>query len=301
MHRPVIIAILTFGSVTAQNPKGELDQERFLREFLPDLKSGDPPRMAKAAVGLGDADVKRAVPELRKALWGLHEMDHNTGLRPTLAVLDALVRLQATVPGKELDHLLLGHTLPAAMMLMARAPREYEEQLVRVFEESSGVRTQFCWLAAGNLLSKLRSKAFAKLLLKRMRIVINADLIRPGDEFSGRVEMGLGGGGSGTSMRYFSIRGYPPFGLYQLDKQEKKMTRKTKGSVVIAGGPVPIFGRRLVPDRTGARIRVRSSWMNVDITSRQLEWAAILLRTTVQKLPMQARMHFTLFYRNAAA
>ena len=67
MHRPAIIAILMFGSVTAQGSKGNPEQERLRLAFFSDLDTDDPLRIAKAAMGLGDAAVEtpNAGPDAR--------------------------------------------------------------------------------------------------------------------------------------------------------------------------------------------------------------------------------------------
>ena len=73
------------------------------------------------------------------------------------------------------------------------------------------------------------------------------------------------------------MRNFPPFGLYELD------TKKREGSRLVAKGPLPIYGRRLLPEAEADRIRLRTDFDHIDFTARHLEWAALLLRTEVAR------------------
>jgi hypothetical protein len=290
--RPFAIALIVLAqtpTLTAQDPDRERREERRVQKLLTELESGDPPRIARGAFDAGENGLKKTIPGLRKALRELAKMDDNAALQPRAAVLDALVRLGGKAQAKDLDQCLGKYVLPTTMILMSRAPEEYEDQLTEVFKNNADDRTQFCWLAAGNMLTKMRSKKFVRLLLDRMRVVVNIKVIRPGDDLTVRVRTHIGLGGSASSTRYFYLNKFPPFGLYELGSTQKK------GDLSITKGSVPIFGRRLLPNQRN-KIRLRSSFRHIDFTGRNLEWLANLLRTEVKKLPMSANVDDTIFY-----
>jgi hypothetical protein len=70
---------------------------------------------------------------------------------------------------------------------------------------------------------------------------------------------------------------------------------------LITSGSVRIYANRKAADNRRRRIPLRSSWTNIDFTTRNLAWIASLLRTDVQKLPMQRLTRETVFWRDAAA
>src|SRR5262245_14879708 len=67
-----------------------------------DLESAEPAKVAWAAHRAGEAGDVALVPPLRKALWQWAQAPDGEGELVRLHLLDALVRLNAKVPGNEL-------------------------------------------------------------------------------------------------------------------------------------------------------------------------------------------------------
>jgi hypothetical protein len=247
--------------------------------ILNHLQSHD---LAQVARGAHQADVhglKELVPELRKTLHRLTKLKA-TGVRYTSMVLfDALIRLKAKLPPDEIEPWLGGHTLPAAMVLMARQPKEYEELLLGLFEtHAKDPWKSECWLAAGNLLVSFKSKKIASRILKGLHAVVSMNLHDVGGDIQETWSVGLGGGAGATSSGRIRIpANYPPVALYRLEKKKLPKTR------LLAPGPKPVYYRRL----SAQGCRTRSFYSLEDTSRRKLEWMCALLDIKMETQPFQ--------------
>lgn len=294
MARLVLLILILSGALPTQDQVRQPRADKLTQRILADLGSGNPPRITRAAFDAGEHGLKKTLPALRKALRDLGEMDHHAALHPRAAVLDALIRLGGRAPAAELEACLGRFLLPAAVILMSRAPSDYETQLVEVFQNHAEHRQRFCWLAAGQVLANLRSQKFTRLALQRMRVAVTVHLIPPGGEVRGGLGVLLGGGGGSTGQRMY-LGNSPPFGLYELSAAESAT------DILVVKGDEPIYGHRLRPDKSGKKIQLRTSWRNIDFTASNLKWIAQLLETDVAKLPMKLSPVETIWYTDDRA
>ncbi|MHC4077919.1 MAG: hypothetical protein ACYST0_05685 [Planctomycetota bacterium] len=242
------------------------------------LKSYDQAQVAWGAHLAAKHGVTQLIPDLRKTLDGLVERKGRHTFA-AMALLDALIRLQADVPPKELEPWLGGHTLPAAMVLMARNPKKHDELLLDIFDiHGKDPWKSHSWLAAGNLLVAIKSRKIASRILAGVRVSVSVNLYDTDSDMSQNYAIGLGGGVGGTSGRRLRIpKNYPPVPLYRL---EKKNLRKAR---LLAPGAKPIYYRRLL----SSSYRLRSSYTYEDISRRKLEWICALLDIQIHKQPFQ--------------
>lgn len=242
------------------------------------LRSHDLAQVARGAHEVDVQGLESLVPELRKTLKGLASQTPAQVRFASMALFDALVQLKATLPPDEIEPWLSGHTLPAAMVLMARQPKNYERLLLDIFEtyRKDKWNSEY-WLAAGNLLASQKSKNFASRILTGFKTNLTVNLYDEGADMQQSYCVGLGGGaGARSSGRIRIPPNYPPVALYRLRKSRSKAR-------LLAPGAKPIYYQRLVSQS----YRTRSFYTLEDATRRKLEWICALLDIKMETQPFQ--------------
>ncbi len=277
----LLASVLPFlgANLSGQDATDAVTRGNQLLGIISRLKSYDMAQVAWGAHLAAKDNLKRLVPELRKTLRSLEEQKLSKVRYASMALLDALIRLDAKVPPGEIEPWLTSHTLPASMVLMARDPKKYDELLLELFEIHSKDRwNSFYWLAAGNLLVHIKSKKIAPRILAGLHVSLSVNLYDADSDMEQNHSIGLGGGAGGTSGRYLRIpKNYPPVPLYRLEEQNLPKTH------LLAQGPKPIYYRRLL----SKRYRLRSSYTLEDTPRRKLQWICALLDIKVDKQPFQ--------------
>lgn len=243
------------------------------------LKSYENAQVAWGAHLAAKDGFKELVPDLRKTLVNLEKNSTGTTRYASMALLDAVIQLDAKLPPGEIEPWLTGHTLPAAMVLMAKDPKKYDELLLDLFDIHSKDRWHsFHWLAAGNQLVQIKSRKIAPRILAGLDVSVSVSLYDAGSNMEQNHMIGPGFGGGFRSGRWLKIpKNYPPVPLYRLEKQSLPKAR------LLAQGPKPIYYRRLL----SKRYRVRSTYTHEDLPRRKLEWICALLDIKISTQPFQ--------------
>jgi hypothetical protein len=203
------------------------------------LASADPATVAWGAHDAGRLGCPELATELRAALAGLAKVRGNAQAAAphrhcVAAVLDALIRIDASLPPAELAPW-FQHRPVEAIVLAARAPTRHAGLLLGVVAER---RPSLVWQAACNLLLAASPTMLVPELLHGVEVQFRIDVVSPGTGFwsSGHV----GGPGCGISQR---VAGFPPMVWYEL-----RFAREAEG---IAVGPQSVgFVRNEVAERS---------------------------------------------------
>jgi hypothetical protein len=241
--RAIGVAVLLLVLVGPAPAEDEVDTKAILSQ----LSSDDPAEAAWGAYRAGNGKVREAIPRLaellRTASWMLK--DENPYLR--LAVLDALILLQADVPGDFKADLLLRHGEREFrcrnLILLSRHPEENREALLGLFQPRSTAHFDHLAVAIGNLLCGLKASDFTAKLLAGVRILHRVTVIDPGVQADGGFSKTAWPNDHGPDLE--PPEGYPPLADYTLT------SREVPGGRLLADGPRPIWYVR----QEGNRIR----------------------------------------------
>ncbi|MFQ5741674.1 MAG: hypothetical protein ACE5JX_21965 [Acidobacteriota bacterium] len=196
--------LLNSASLTERSWALHLIRKHRLKEYLPALQRFLPLQPPEVAVG-----------DLQESF--------DRGL------LDALVELDAPLSPDNLSRIYRRHP-DTGIVLLSRFPRDHVEMLLSFFgEEIAKVR----WLALGNLLVEVKASRLVPVLMQSMqRMTVLVSL----------AEKGVPGGRPGSiivGVSSFRVPpGFPPTAFYRLTD------RVSKGAVVVAPGPHPIYLER---------------------------------------------------------
>ena len=186
------------------------------------LRSDDPAEIAWGAFLAAQNRLKSAVPLLQERLASRPANDF---LPTELAILDALVQLDATLPAQAVRSS-LDRCPVQALILLANASSGRDEMLLSLLESTSGFR----WQAAANVLLMTKPPGFARRLLTglRMRLVIDVD-DQQGRGFGGSV----GGVSDGANVAHLAP-GFPPLADYQF-------APAMPGATILTLGPHAVY------------------------------------------------------------
>ncbi len=188
------------------------------------------------------------------------------------AALDALIRLDAEVPAETLLPL-YGASADEVVILLSRAPKRNERELLSLFNEAvPDVR----WAAVGNLLAGARAPGFAARLLSGLKVEASVYVY----DWEGARGYGSSGGCGGLCGDSVHMpEGFPPVGYYSLNASG------VRGSVVLAPGKHTVYYvRALHPDTCGGP---SNGWLARD--ERRVEYLAEMLGTTEEELSLEVR------------
>ena len=147
-----------------------------------------------------------------------------------LPMLDALVDLRSMVPA-ETARKLFPEFAAQSLILLVRSPDADQQTLLGVFDEA---KSNWNWLAVGNVLLKGRVEGFAARLLAKLTQHMTVSVVDSG--FGGG--SGGGGGECGFSLRSPKT-GWPPVGLYQLTQFPERIPWLT--TTFLVDGPTAVF------------------------------------------------------------
>jgi len=238
---------LCAGAVLTQDPVDPPTIDRVLAErLLPEVTTRLGAKEA-ATVAWGGYLAQRfglqeAVGDLRKTLVVWQDTKGREADFVRLALLDALLRLDADVPANELTPHLRGRASTPALLLLARRPALNAAALLEYFDILSGYHEDRIahpdWLATGHLLAANKSHGFAASLIRQLDFHLLVCVREPGNN-SGR-EMPLPGSTiSGLSCGSCDVlNGFPPVAWYELT------TSGSSGMLLVAAGEPSVFALR---------------------------------------------------------
>jgi hypothetical protein len=212
-----------------------------VREVSRRLRSTDPADLAWGGYLAAENRVHEAEGWLRRALLRTRSRTSEAHDLAALALLDALIRIGATVPAHELGPYLRGDTIEAVIILLARSPRAAGPILLAFLREAD--RATPAWLAAGNVLAQHPTAGFAAIVLEQLQLDVDImveDPTAPRGEFpfSGRGGTSCGGG--------HIPEGFPPIAAWVFISEARG------GALRIAAGRFPVWAvRRLVRTSRG--------------------------------------------------
>jgi hypothetical protein len=207
------------------------------------LQSNDMKDVAWGAYTASQYHVRSALPLLTAALERDLGADTDARRAAELAILDALVQLDAHVPVDALRPSLDRWPIPA-LILLANASGDRDGLLLERFNATSG----FEWQAIANLLLKSKPPGFAFRLLEGLRLRLTVYVT---DDRSYRIGSGLGTGGEHGPNYELVVPGFPPLAHYQF-------VVAGPGATMLSIGPqIVYYARRTqnpaaIPPQTGS-------------------------------------------------
>jgi hypothetical protein len=256
-------------------------------EILALLQSERPVDVAWGAYRAGEGKLGDAAPLLVDRLRPHPERESVEWSYARWAVMDALIRLEATVPGDLLLHHANGKGWRKAVILLAADPIANRAELLTLFRRA---RPEHLWnglVAIGNLLGKVRAPGFAGELLSRIPFELRLTVRDPEDRMLGGGARRIGVGRGDGLVRLPD--GFPPYAHYHL------WTGRVGGEL-LAHGPHPVYWTRrefprggLITGVDGARLESRTCSM---------EWLAGLLDRPVTKETLPETLSRTIRWRD---
>jgi len=205
------------------------------------LRSDQPATVAWGAYLAGKYGLVELAPQM---LDRLAEQEPRSMVAACL--LDGLIRLRVMpTPAQLAPWFSQPLTRNAALVLAARDSGAHADALQRLWRERPP--GDLAGMAAGNLLTATRNKAFAAELVRGLRLELRIVVHDPDRmEFDGQG----GGMAGGTALRTVP-EAFPPVGIYRLDSSGRD------GDTVLAGGPHSIYYRRTEAVRAPIRLHPR--------------------------------------------
>jgi hypothetical protein len=217
------------------------------------LHSEDPSRVAWGA-WLARQDYQKALaPLLIEKIAQYQPAETDAGCLPQperdrhdalLAVLDAVIELDATVPVDDARKL-YPEFAAQSLILLVRSRENTDSALLDI---ARNAKANWNWLAAGNVLVKKPTQGFAALLLSRFTQHVAVSVISP------RYLTGGSAGGISSECGY-SARppkpGWPAVGMYWLTSDPERIPSLT--ATFLVGGNTPVYYWRKVSGNYGNR------------------------------------------------
>ena len=228
MPRPrFLLPTLFAAAVSAQQPAAVVRAK---------LTSADPATVAWGAHDAGRLGCPELATELRAALARLAKVRGNAQAAAphrhcVTAVLDALIRVDASLPPAELAPW-FQHRPVEAIVLAARAPTQHAGLLLGVVAER---RPSLAWQAACNLLLAASPTMLVPELLHDVEVQLRIDVMSRGTEYWRNESIDRQQ--SGIDQR---VAGFPPLVTYELC-----VANGVEGAAEgLAAGPQPVCFRR---------------------------------------------------------
>lgn len=202
------------------------------------LSSDDPRHVAWGAWLAKQDELRDLIPVLIQHVEEYQPVDPGTSTQADrdrhdalLAVLDALITMQAAVPSED-AHKLYPEFPAQSLILLVRARDDPQPAMLDIFREA---KSNWNWLAAGNVLLKNRTPGFAALLLGRFTQHLEVTVTEPGS--------GTGGSVGSASECMGSMRapkpGWPIVDVYQLTQFPERYSGSAMTFLV--GGPTNVY------------------------------------------------------------
>src|SRR5262245_59435744 len=142
-------------------------------ELAVHLRAEEPTEVAWAAWRAGEDGRRELLRPLRAVLARYAGQDDSEGQLVRLFVFDALLRLDARVPGEELLPHATGALRAPALLLAAKAPLANPAYFRARFDQGS---EDLEWQACGNLLAAQNAPGFAAACLARCELELRVDV-----------------------------------------------------------------------------------------------------------------------------
>jgi len=206
-------------------------RERLVKDTKSILRSDDWQQVAWGAYAAAEFRLTECVPDLRAKLQAVARSDHKERPFTALALLDALIQTDASVPSDELAPFTDELCLPSMLLVLGRN-NWWRSRGLLLESIRQCANADLAWQACGNLLAVGRHPEFVLDLL-RMPIVLRltvcdagnaADPLPPGDT---------------TNCRFvYTPKSYPPIAQYVFALDCDTDT------IMVAKGTPPIVARR---------------------------------------------------------
>jgi hypothetical protein len=261
-------------------------------EIMARLRSDVPKEAAWAAYLAGRERISGAVPLLLQVLRPDPARTANEWRLVDRAVLDALIRLDATVPADLLQARLGRRFARQAVILMARDVKRNRAHLMGLFDrwEDDGRNLWIGTVGIGNLLARARTPGLAGRVLPWIEMSLTLSVH---DEGTIGVGGGAGGPFPGRGHRRFEVpEGFPPTVTYDF------VPPGEGGQTVLADGAFPVHVLRR--EWTGTKVVTSERIHHVERGKCARAWIAALSRVKAEKLGLPGRGSRAGHYRGDA-
>jgi hypothetical protein len=229
------------------------------------LRSADAKDVAWGAFTAAQFHVVEAAPLIAEALARPVAGDDRARSATELALLDALVQLEARVPAATLQPLVDRWPVPA-LILMANATGDRDAALLPLVSSTTGP----LWHAVANLLVGNKPRGFAARLLTGLRLTLTVHVTTDPNSL---LEGGLSGGGEHMGPGW-SAPGFPPLADYRFSIEQP-------GATVLSVGPRRVYyARRMMKEPVFAHSNY-SSPTGPDVSDRVLYLNTLINRQNV--------------------
>lgn len=287
MSRCLFVCLLTAAAVLAQpappDPAAVMAglQTQSARLATTWLHSDDPRTQAWGAyLALRDRR-SEAIPDLLALLAKLQpsQPDPHDAM---LAVLDALIQMDAQVPVSEAQRIYPAFPVQS-LLLLARA-EDATPALLDIF--NSDQPSPAAWLATGNLLVTRSAEGFALAILERMTVNAVVMVTEPGGGGGfGGSNFCCGGGATAPSV------GWPPVGVYGFAGCGNQAPT---GGILLAAGTDPVYYQR--PVTTSYRTADGACACHPDPDLVRQHYLTALLNDSAEEPPVRAHVTHTILW-----
>jgi TonB family protein len=258
------------------------------------LQSSDVKDVAWGAFTASQYHVVSAVPVLTAALGRELGPDADARRAAELAILDALVQLDAHVPVEALRPSLDRWPIPT-LILLGSSIGDRDALLLERFSTTNG----FEWQAIANLLLKSKPPGFAFRLLEGLRLRLTIYVTDdPSRGFgsglgSGIENSGLGRGSENGANYVLSVPGFPPLAVYQF-------VLAGPGATVLSIGPQTVYYARRMRSPAVLPPLTRSTLAKPNDFDR-VQYVNALVRERVETVPLPDQTSVTVVWTNPQA
>lgn len=277
------LLVLIARAVAAQQPEpdparviGKTIEKQLLMEVESRLKSKDLATIAWGGYLAAQHRVADSASAVRRALRDLPRGEHRR--YAVQALLDALIVHQQKVTIDDLQGLAVGMNEGAAIVLCGMDPQANRNYLLALYEKHQRKRLSR-WLAAGNLLARIKDREFGRRLVDGLSYELTLNVSSPDQP----VGFGVGGafGGKFADGRLTTPLGFPPTVTYTV-----RVTPKSR-DVMFAEGKRPVYYHREVHHER--KIGIGHSEL-IRLRGRQqirVDWIGAMLNWPLGKLPVE--------------
>jgi len=236
------LLVLTARSAATQQPEpdparviGKTIEKQLLLEVESRLKSKDLATIAWGGYLSAQHRVADSAPAVLRALRNLPFGEDRR--YAAQALLDALIVHGQKVTIDDMQGMAVGMNEAAAIVLCGMNPLPNREYLLGLYEKNQRKRLSR-WLAAGNLLARIKDREFGRRLVEELTYELSINVSSPGRP----IGFGMGGafGGKFADGRLTTPMGFPPTVTYTVRSKPKPR------DVMFAEGKRPVYYRREV-------------------------------------------------------
>jgi hypothetical protein len=269
------------GTVGAQARAAQILPDISTSSTSRQLQSNDAREVAWGAFQAAQYHVVSAVPFLTATLLKELQGDAHARQAAELAILDALVQLDAQVPVDVLRSSFDRWPVPT-LILLGNATGNRDALLLEYLNATSGLE----WQAIANFLLQTEPPGFAFRLLNGLELRLDICLT------DGAIGIGYGGGMESGPNYAIAVPGFPPLPDYQL-------SGAATGATILSIGPETIYyTRRIAAGVPSFRPQIRSTREKPADLDR-VRYVSALVRKYVEAMPLGATMPVTIIWHDA--